>query len=381
VQLLDMQRQAQVVDAERLKLSTAQDQNQLAFDTGRAALDREASRNGPNFAYQFWFTEHVDRFKRELEWARRLTFLAMRAVEYELQQSIDLRKDILSAKHPDELESALRVLKQEQGGRTINRRRPEQSSLVVSLRDDILQIADRSNAAAGERNWTPAMRFKGRLSDPEYAVFDDNGAYLGQGVRFNLRESGVLETRCGERMWRVTATVQGDGLSPLEPGTSLLLLKRNTAMSQYCQGKAPMGRRRPRQYQVSSIRSSSELLKGNPGKAEDVQGFSAAALYPWFNVRRFDFYGADYQKGSSEELAGRGLYGDYILIFPKQILVPSTSPPRDAFPLDNVEDVLFRIDYLSVDNLSPVSAEATHPRTPLDSVEVHRDPRSLAAQH
>jgi hypothetical protein len=132
---------------------------------------------------------------------------------------------------------------------------------------------------------------------------------------------------------------------------------------------------------VSSIRSSSELLKGNPGKAEDIQGFSAAALYPWFNVRRFDFYGADYQKGSSEELAGRGLYGDYILLFPKQILVPSLAPPRPAFPLDSVEDVLFRIDYLSVDNLGPVSAVAERPAPLLDEVDELGVPRMIARKH
>jgi hypothetical protein len=355
-------RQLETVDAERLRFKTLQDHNVLNLNTGTAALERDKDRHGPGFAYHFWYTERIERFHRELEWARRLTFLAMRAVEYELQQTVDLRTTILSASHPDELEAALRILRQEQGGRSINRRRPEEGSIVLSLRDDILQVQDRSDEPSGERNWTPAMRFKGRLSASQFAVWDKNGNYLGQGIPFNLRESGVLENRCGERLWRVTATVQGDGLSPLEPGTPLMLLKQNTAMSQYCEGKAPMTKSLRFKYQVSSLRSTSELLKGKAGRQEDTQGFTAAALYPWFNVRRFDFYSADYRKGSSEELAGRALYGDYILLFPKQILSASQNPPRPAFPLNNVEDVLLRMEYLSVDNLPQVQqAEAPAP--------------------
>ena len=45
------------------------------------------------------------------------------------------------------------------------------------------------------------------------------------------------------------------------------------------------------------------------------------------------------------ELAGRGLYGDYVLLFPKALI-------DGGFPIEKVEDVLLRFDYLSVDNLS-----------------------------
>ena len=81
---------------------------------------------------------------------------------------------------------------------------------------------------------------------------------------------------------------------------------------------------------------------------DESQGFTAAGIYPWFNVRRSDFYKLSYQDGASEELAGRGLYGNYILLFP-QALIDS------GFPLERVEDVLIRLDYLSVDNLPNVS--------------------------
>ena len=97
--------------------------------------------------------------------------------------------------------------------------------------------------------------------------------------------------------------------------------------------------------------------------AGETDAFSTAAIYPWFNVRRADFYKSQYAEGASQELAGRGLYGDYVLLFPAELLegrsVPN--PPDgqlkasfqiDQFPLDRVEDVLLRFDYLSVDNFA-----------------------------
>ena len=116
--------------------------------------------------------------------------------------------------------------------------------------------------------------------------------------------------------------------------------------------------------QVGTIQPSRNLFKdpSSTVSAEEESLYSTASLYPWFNVRRADFYRVEYQEGASEELAGRGLYGDYILLFPRELLEGHTSvvrPPdgevgvsvRDEeFPLDHVEDVLLRFDYLSVDN-------------------------------
>ena len=98
--------------------------------------------------------------------------------------------------------------------------------------------------------------------------------------------------------------------------------------------------------QPGVIHTSADLFQ--PGSAVDLSDaneFTASLLFPWFNIPRTQFYNTTYQQGSSEELAGRGLYGDYVLLFPKQVL-------DDGFALDKVEDVLLRLDYLSVDNLS-----------------------------
>jgi hypothetical protein len=352
------------VDTQATRVTNLIGQNIQVYRDGIAALETEMERPVGGFQHHFWFDEKIERFHREFHWARRLTFMAMRAVEYEFQQSLGLRKDIVAARHPDELESAVRALEQEQATRAVNRRRPEESSVVLSLRDDILQVQDRSQAPFGERRWTPAMRFKGRLRSHGFILRDRSGEYLGQGVPFNLREQRELETRCGERLWRVTATVQGDGLSPLEPGTPLLLLKRNTFHSQYCAGRGPPGE----EYQVASIRPSNELFKGSTvARADEIDGFSTALLYPWFNVRRNDFYALEYLRGASEELAGRGLYGDYVLLFPKQVL-------EKGFALDRVEDVLIRFDYLSVDDLSPLTQDEDRK----EKVDLDRPPESLS---
>jgi len=98
--------------------------------------------------------------------------------------------------------------------------------------------------------------------------------------------------------------------------------------------------------QVGTVHTTAELFQpGSSVDLSDANQFTAAMLYPWFNIRRTDFYKASYQDGASQELAGRGLYGDYTLLFPKQML-------DDKFALEHVEDVLLRFDYLSVDNLS-----------------------------
>jgi len=335
-----------VVDSALLSAKNRKDENRLTLLTAQAAINRERQRPVANYSHHMWYDEKIERYRREFEWSKRLAFMAMRAIEYEFQQSLPFRKDIVSATNPAVLEAVIQALKQEQASRTINRKRPEEASIVLSLRDDVLKIEDRSSAPFGERNWTPANRLRSRLWSDEYTVRNKNGDWLGQGIPFTLFDEGILETRCGERMWRVTATVQGDGLSPIDPGVPLLLLKQNTFSSKFCNGKGD-----GETHQVNSIRPSNELFKGgDTGRPEEVAGYSTAMIYPWFNVRRGEFQSSKYTEGASEELAGRGLYGEYILLFPKQVL-------EDKFPLQNVEDVLLRIDYHSVDNLDPLAAD------------------------
>jgi hypothetical protein len=345
--MTDIQIAATEMNAETVRYANLKDENTLNLQEGQAAYQRELDSPVGSLSHTFWVDERIQSFKETFEWARRLTFVAMRSVEYEFQQSLPYRSAIVSAETAADLQSVIIGLKQEQVSRTINRRRPDEASVVLSLRDDVLSIGDNSAAPAGERNWTAAQRFESRLYDSRFAWRDSKGNYLGQAIPFDLKPTGVLETRCGERLWRATATIQGDGIDQSAPGASILLLKRNTFQSQYCAGKAPQA---PDgsvpQMQVGVTHTSADLFQpGSQVDLSDASEFTAALLYPWFNIARTEFYKTTYQDGASQELAGRGLYGDYVLLFPKQVL-------DDGFALDKVEDVLLRLDYLSVDNLS-----------------------------
>jgi hypothetical protein len=344
-----------LVDFENMRRET-----ERAVANGTSQLAREEGRAFGGYSFHYWYDEKVSRYRREFDWAKRLVFLTLRAVEYEFQQTIPLRNEVFTATHPDQLEAALQSLQQEVATRAINRRRPEQASIVVSLRDDVLGLRDRTDAPVGERAYSSSLIFRSRIWDPRYAVRDETGNYLGQGVPFSLAPQGSLTDRCAERLWRVTATLQGDGLSQSEPGAPVMVLKSNTFASQWCDGHE-----QPDSLtQVGTLQPARNLFKDPQSSPEtdEASYYSAAALYPWFNVRRAEFYREEYQDGASEELAGRGLYGDYILLFPRALLEGHTSPvpPPDgevgvsvrdeAFPLDHVEDVLLRFDYLSVDN-------------------------------
>jgi hypothetical protein len=328
----------------------------------KSALEREQGRTLPSVAHHYWVDEKIARFQRDFARAKRFTYLAMRAVEYEFQQSLGLRTQILTASHPDDLVEALDVLDAERATRSINSRRPAPGTEVLSLRTDILALGDLQPTASGERASTAALRLQDVLTSPEYAYYDDNGEYLGQAIPFALSESGALRHRCGERLWRVTATIQGDLTDVDEPRAQVFLLKRNVFKSQWCGG---LGDETP--YQQGSTAGGSNLFTAD-ATTVGRQGseYTPALIYPWYNVRRSDFYRDDYTQGSSDELAGRGLYGEYVLLFPKygmleppadcaeaNVCTEGTSPGcSDPFrDLRRIEDVLIRFDYLSVDDL------------------------------
>jgi hypothetical protein len=340
------------------QFQTLMNENVQALRQGTNDVKREKNRFVSTVAHHYWTSEKIDRFNNDFAWAKRMTYLAMRAVEYEFQQSLPLRQAVLTASHPDQLHEALRTLQQEVGTRTINRRRPSEASIVLSLRDELLALPDHTADVTGERKLTATRGLQQRLTDPRFAVYDKNGKWLGQGIPFNLGPEGALNYRCGERLWRITATVQGDGLSETQPGVSLLVLKRNTFGSQWCEGQGDGSK-----FQYGSVQPSRRLFgeHGTGALESQANGFSTALLYPWFNIRRTDFYKDSYRDGASEELAGRGLYGDYTLLFPRDVLEGTANDTNACvasqrrFPLEQVEDVLIRFDYLSVDNLPDLS--------------------------
>ena len=313
------------------------------LDDAIAAWEREEPRRLPDARHNYWVDEEITQFKARFAWAKRLTYLALRALEYEVQQSTGLRGDVLDAVHPDQLENVLRDLEREQATRGINGNRPEDKIVVLSLRDDLLEYPPRDdNATAAERQLTPAGEFAERLNDRANAIYDNEGNYLGVGISFTVRPVGPLHYRCAERTWSANASIQGDLLGQTTPELPVFLLKRNTFQSQWCNGRGDES-----EMQVVSLTPSVNLFKETtePAGPGEVEGYSWAYINAWLNVRRSDFYSEKYIDGATDELAGRGLYGDYVLLFPWYGLLE-----HDSFDLRQVEDILLRFDYLSVSN-------------------------------
>jgi hypothetical protein len=320
-----------------------------ALRDGKATIERETERRVPSLAHHHWVTEHVEQFGEEMRWAKRLAYLAVRAVEYEFQQSLNVRSMVRDARHPNELESALLELQREQASRTINRNRPEEDMFVLSVRDDLLNPSPQS-AEAGMVSDTSMQieRLRERVMAPINAVYDRNGNYLGQGLSLYLSPQDELEYRCGERLWRVAATVQGDLLGADAPNVPVFLLKQNTFKSQWCNGHgdSDSDAEDADEFQYGYVQPSAQLFRpdGSSKDGEGIDAYSWALLNAQVNTRKSAFYAAEYQEGTSEEFAGRGLYGEYLLLFPWHGLL------ENDFALENIEDVLLRYDYLSVSN-------------------------------
>lgn len=311
-----------------------------------------------------WADARLATFERRFRLARRASYLAVRAIEYEFQASLTARADVLAATTPDDLEAALTDLWTVSGTRTIGGSRPSDLHAVLSLRDDILRIEDEPGAS---HPLTPRERFRLALSGAEHAVYDDDGRYLGQQIPFTLAPLGALgvETRgvgifgtsdCAERLWSVNASVVGE--SPYEGSDTtfvrLDLLKENTFSSQWC-GTAPEGE----PFQTASVRPARNLFR-EPGVGETVgmsfgvernpSPYSRARMEAFIGVDRAALEDPMYANGESSELAARGLYGNYAVFIPGELIAEETSSGAytSGLVLDRVDDILLRLDYISV---------------------------------
>jgi hypothetical protein len=237
--------------------------------------------------------------------------------------------------------------------RSINGSRPDDKSIVLSIRDDLLALSDRS---CGENDCpvecdasiyaNPKERFRQILSDPKNALYDDRGNYLGQAVRFALTPQAELLHRCAERVWSVAASVEGDLIYNSAPRMPLFLLKQNTFQSQWCgppeshSSDMQVGQWQPTVNHFKDIDNASMP----PGES-----YAWAHLDGWLNVKRSDLYRDQYAEGGSNELAGRGLYGEYMLLLPWNGLLSDSSRI-----LGEIDDILIRVDYVSVSNGSNI---------------------------
>lgn len=348
---------------------------QLAYVQGNAALATAQGRSLRPPALDAWVDRDINTFTSLMRQARRVTYLAERAVEYEYQASLAARQDILAAETPSELAQVLSDLKRTSGTLGIGGHRPSSLKIVLSLRQHLLQLFDASKVRAGEQNLSEVERFRVLLNDPRFAVYEA-GKYVGQRVPFSLTPLGALggdtkgisifgDTDCAERVWSVNASILGgDELQRGSGGTSFArvdLLKSNTFFSQWCKS----GSSDP--FQVASVRPSRNLfrdpefglsgavMENGGGDAEsEISSFSRARIQAYFNVGRDELEADDYENGETSELAARGLFGDYALFFPAGVLSLATRDHdgkvsySDGLNLAAIDDILLRLDYISV---------------------------------
>jgi hypothetical protein len=350
-----------------LERANARVQEQIAdaqreWEDGHNYLRNIEEQELPDPAGDRWANERVNRYLRDMKLARRATFLAVRAVEYEYQQSMGARQDVLDAKTPVDLESVLQTLWSTAGTRTINGSRPTELTEVVSLRDDILRLGDRSDWSEEARPVSVEQRFRMLIASERYARYDESGAYIGQRIPFTLapleafdfERSGVAlyaATDCAERLWSVNAGIVGADVYAGSDTTNvrLDLLKRNTFFSQRCTEPSPG----EDQFQHASVRPTRNLFRepgvgapdGTSPESSGVEAFSRARMQAFLQMDRATLEDSQYANGATSELAARGLYGDYAIFIPAGSI---SRTGNEGLVLDRVDDILLRVDYLSV---------------------------------
>lgn len=338
-----------------------------AWVSGRAQVrDLRASKVAPPTGGD-WAVEEVETFTRRMQLARRALYLGVQAVEYEYQTSLVKKNDVLTAKTPDELQAVLEDLWVESGTGSIGGNKPTDLKVILSLRDDVLRLQDLTQTAVGH-SVSPTARLRMILNDPQNVVRDDEGEVIGRRVPFSLEPLEALgispegipvfaASDCAERVWSVNASILGaNGASPFEGNdmtfSRLSLEKSNVFHSQWCQD----GNEEP--FQVASVRPSRNLFR-SPGLEAQVgemtvipdprETTTSARIEAYFNVTRDEFDADSYTNGATQELAGRGLYGEYALFIPEGLIsMASQSGRTNGLVIDRIDDILLRIDYVSV---------------------------------
>jgi hypothetical protein len=369
--VLQIERAMQEVASQLVAFENAKNDLRGAISEGHEAIAAENDLTVPGISVEYWLSEKVETYNAAFRAARRVAYLGVLAVEYEYQLSTVERGNVLAATRTSDLRGVLDRLRNIAAAGNVHGSNPSNLHDVVSLRANLMQLADQSAVPAGWHSLTDVQRFQLFLTSPRFAVYDATGKYLGQDIPFRVAPLAALKLGqtggvtllsgqdCAERVWSVNAALEGDGVIVGDATrTRITLKKRNRFFSQWC---TPAPTTDP--YQLDATRPSRNLFLDpfqdytptgpgamqNPAATIDAQAeadaFTAARLQPAVNVTRADFEGDQYFNGSSRELAGRGLYGDYTLFFPVEMLSTGAS---DGLRIDHLSDVLLRFDFVSV---------------------------------
>lgn len=321
-----------------LRLENQQAEIRALVNQAIGDLDFEAQMVRVLPHHHYWLDDHIDAYRRHFRYAQRLTYLALRAFEYESQQSLGFGDELLAARLPAVLDEVLLVLEQRtspmQGeqGYVVGEFNP-----VMSLRDEILRLGT-GEAPPGFPQLDSMAALRAYLASDASKIYS-NGQYVGHGIRFALKPQPWAQFSCAERIWRITAALQVEG-SPLN-NVQLLLWQENSFASQRCRA-AERG-----ELHVARIRPEHNLLVGEGGNF-DGSAFVRPLRYTAMTVTGLGNKSREELQSMPEGLhsgfAGRGLYANYVLLF------PSLQFP-DAV-LATVKDVLLRFDIVEVTDIS-----------------------------
>jgi hypothetical protein len=308
--------------------------SQLAFvaEQAKAALAIEDELFVDSPQHHFWFDDEIAEYQWSFEWAKRLTYLAMRSAEYELQQSLGLRGAILAARQPFELEQihdqlAFAISQGQANGHDV-----EFQPLVISLRQQILRIAPTGTySTPAERTAAEIAAFQDYLRSNATIIYE-NGKRLGRGIRFSMRPFAATYNLCAERIWRVSASLQFQQVPPL--GQNFILQQSNTFGSTTCgddERIAKVVRTRPRENLL--LPDAGGALRVTPLAGEATR-FTSMTVQAAYNRSRSELEN-DPPNAGLTAFAGRGLYGEFVLVFPDQSINP-------GFDVTKLQDVLLR---------------------------------------
>jgi hypothetical protein len=308
---------------------------------GRIATEAATNRTPPH--HHYWLDESIEQFDRHMRYARRLAYLALRAFEWEAQESLGLGGAAMTAALPDDVIEIVEALEQRNGPMQDELGIIGDTTIVLSLRDDILQLEDLAASTTplpGDPPLTAEGALRRLLASDATKLYED-GEYLGHGIRFPMEPAAWSQFTCAERTWKVSVSLQIDsqpGGGELNNG-SLVLLQSNAFASQQCRA-AERG-----ELHVARVTPFKNLLTGDaPPAFTESPSHSAMRVDANKNLTRavLETMPAPGEIG----FAGRGVFGQYILLFPSETFEPT----GQASWLPRVRDVLIRFDLVEVTN-------------------------------
>lgn len=317
-------------------LANAHADGEQALIELRIALTRELTQPSIPIAFHYWLDEKIATYQRQFATARRYSYLALRAVEYDKQESYvatvagkPVRAAVIGAAHPAVLSAQLDLMLAQTATRRINGQLPSLQHVTFDLGAKFFGLSIGSPLLGHQ--------FAAHLRP----VYDTAGHYMGEGFRFSFvpRADEAPADRCAERIWRVA--VGGVGFPTNDPSNMRLkLFKRSSFASHQCGTD---------ELRTATWRPEANLLAGagEPASYEPGPAYTAADV----GFERLDVAGAldafresdTAYNGSSTELSLQGLYGDYVLLLPQIAL-------DHGLVANALTDLNLRFDFLSGDN-------------------------------